>query len=185
VSTELGRDRVPGLKNDVAEMYDYQGYLHSQKPFIGQRIVLMAQKTAVSAGAIILREIDGELKVALAQHQRGEKIWVLPKGRVEQGETLEQAALREVREETGLANVQLIKPLGTVVRRGQKNNEKALKVIHYYLAYAPQSNRFELPTDESFTEVGWFLPEQVMDVLIYEEERDFLREHLESLLKFS
>jgi ADP-ribose pyrophosphatase YjhB (NUDIX family) len=143
----------------------------------------MAQKTAVSAGAIVLREIDGELKVALAQRLRSEKVWVLPKGHVEQGETLEQAALREIHEETGLAKVQLIKPLGTVTRKGQKNSEKVLKVIHYYLAYAPQHCGFEFPTDQSFAEVGWFLPEQVMDVLIYEEERDFLREHLESLLK--
>ncbi|HTK09422.1 MAG TPA: NUDIX domain-containing protein [Ktedonobacteraceae bacterium] len=143
----------------------------------------MVQKTAVSAGAIILREIDGELKVALAQRLRGEKVWVLPKGHVEPGETLEQAALREVHEETGLAKVQLIKRLGTVVRRGQKNNEKILKTIHYYLAYAHQDNHFEFPTDQGFTEVGWFLPEQVIDVLLYEEERSFLREHLESLLK--
>ena len=143
----------------------------------------MAQKTAVSAGAIILREIDGELKVALAQRQRGEKVWVLPKGHVEQGETLEEAALREIHEETGLEKVQLIKPLGIVVRKGQKNGEKILKTIHYYLAYANQSSYVEAPTDRAFTEVGWFLPAQVIEVLPYEEERLFFRDHLDLLLK--
>jgi hypothetical protein len=43
----------------------------------------MAQRTAVSAGAIILREMAGELKIALAQHQNSSKTWVLPKGHVE------------------------------------------------------------------------------------------------------
>ena len=145
--------------------------------------IAMAQKTAVSAGAIILREIDGELKIALAQRQREEKIWVLPKGHVEQGETLEEAALREIYEETGLASVQLIKLLGIVVRKGQKNGEKILKNIHYYLAYANQSTGIETPTDPGFSEVGWFLPEQVIEVLPYEEERTFFRSHLEILLK--
>jgi ADP-ribose pyrophosphatase YjhB (NUDIX family) len=147
-------------------------------------MVSMTQKTAVSAGAIILREIDGELKIALAQRLRNEKVWVLPKGTVEQGETLEEAALREVHEETGLATVQLIKFLGTVVRKSQKNSEKIGKTIHYFLAYANQSGHHrELPTDQGFAEVGWFLPEQVLAVLINEEERSFLRDHLEPLLK--
>ena len=53
----------------------------------------MVQRTATSAGAIILREVEGKLKVALAHHPRTTKSWVLPKGHVEAGETLEQAAL--------------------------------------------------------------------------------------------
>ncbi len=74
----------------------------------------LVQKTAVSAGAIILCEIGGTLKIALAQHQRSTKTWVLPKGHIEPGESLEQAALREIHEEAGLANVQVIELLGTV-----------------------------------------------------------------------
>ena len=58
-------------------------------------------RTATSAGAIILREVEGKLKIALAQHQRSIKTWVLPKGHVEEGESVEEAALREIFEETG------------------------------------------------------------------------------------
>ena len=88
----------------------------------------MVVNTATSAGAIILREIEGELKIALAHHQRTDKSWVLPKGHVEEGETIEEAALREIHEETGLDNVQLIKHLGTILREiGQKQRRFGTK----------------------------------------------------------
>jgi 8-oxo-dGTP pyrophosphatase MutT (NUDIX family) len=96
----------------------------------------MAQRTAVSAGAIILREIEGELKLALAHHKNSAKEWVLPKGHVDPGESLEQAALREIHEETGMARVQLIKHLGTIMRQSIKSNgDLEHKTIHYFLAY--------------------------------------------------
>ena len=84
----------------------------------------MVVSTATSAGAIILREVEGELKIALAQHQRTDKTWVLPKGHVEAGETIEEAALREIQEETGLDNVQLIKHLGTFMRESIREQRR-------------------------------------------------------------
>src|SRR5712692_7076361 len=121
----------------------------------------MALKTATSAGAIILREVDGELKIALAQHQRAIKTWVIPKGHVEPGETIEQAALREIHEEAGLSNIQLIKLLGTILRESIKSNGDVMqKTIYYYLAYAPVHEKVQAPTDALFTEVGWFSPRQ-------------------------
>lgn len=81
----------------------------------------MLPKTATSAGAIILRAIDGELKIALAHRRRETKSWVLPKGHVEPGETLQQAALREIYEETGLTRVQLLTYLGKIEREVLKN----------------------------------------------------------------
>src|SRR5579872_3816505 len=101
----------------------------------------MTTRIATSAGAIILREIDGQLKIALAQHARATRSWVLPKGHVEKGETIEQAALREIYEETGLDNVQLIKHLGTIPRESLKSNgDVEQKTIHLYLAYAPNNS---------------------------------------------
>src|SRR5258708_12369494 len=94
----------------------------------------MPKRTAVSAGAIILREIEGELKLALAHHKNSAKEWVLPKGHVDPGESLEQAALREIHEETGLARVQLIKHLVTSMRHSIKTTaDLEHKPIHSFL----------------------------------------------------
>lgn len=139
----------------------------------------MAQRTATSAGAIILREVEGDLKVALAHHPRATKAWVLPKGHVEEGETIEQAALREIYEETGLVDVRLIKHLGTIVRESQKSNgDVEQKTIHFYLAYAPEKSQSHIPPDDRFVDPGWFSPVEALQLLPYEGEQTFLREHL-------
>ena len=144
----------------------------------------MVVSIATSAGAIILREIEGELKIALAQHQRTDKTWVLPKGHVEDGETIEEAALREIYEEAGLDNVQLIRHLGTILRTSVKiNGDVVHKTIHFFLAYALSNNQSPTPSDLSFTEVGWFRPGDAIELLPYEEEQVFLREHLSPLFK--
>lgn len=143
----------------------------------------MALRAEVSAGGIILREIDGELKVALAENKRTERRWVLPKGHVEPGETLEQTALREILEESGLDNVQLIKYLGCVLRTTVKENGNVVnKTIHYYLAYALNNREALTPTDERFIGVTWFSPEQAVAMIPHEAEQAFFREHLAHLL---
>ncbi len=144
----------------------------------------MAVQTAVSAGAYILREIDGKLKVALAQHRRNEKVWSIPKGHVEPGETIEQAALREIAEEAGLFSVTLISYLGSILRESVKENGDILqKTIHYYLAYASDDHQQpSQPTDDKFTSVGWFPAQRAIQLLPYESDRAFFREHLPLLL---
>lgn len=142
----------------------------------------MAQKMAISAGAVILREVEGQLKIALAHRTRTNKAWVLPKGHVEKGESLEQAALREIYEETGLKNVQLIKYLGSIPRESIKSNgDVEQKTIHYYLAYALREKEPQPPSDKGFIEPGWFCPEEAIKLLPYENDRAFLREHLHAL----
>jgi 8-oxo-dGTP pyrophosphatase MutT (NUDIX family) len=141
----------------------------------------MLPKTAISAGAIILHTIDGQIKIALAHRLRDTKMWVLPKGHVEPGETLQQTAIREVREETGLSRVQLLTYLGKIERAIDKNGGTLQKTIHYYLAYAFPTNPPERPDEAGFTEPGWFAPSEMLSLLPYEQERSFLKERLAEL----
>lgn len=146
----------------------------------------MTLKAPVSAGAFILREIDGQLKIALARRKRSTKTWVLPKGHVEGGESLEQAALREIYEEAGLARVQLLTYLGSMVRAVSQEGEplpEPHKIVHYYLAYALPTGQPELPTEEGYELADWFEPAQALELLPYEQEKAFMREHLGRLLE--
>ena len=148
----------------------------------------MPDTTAVSAGAIILREIDGQLKIAFAQRDttsKPDKPWVIPKGHVEykRGETIEEAVHREVFEETGLTSVQLIKYLGSVQRPSSRNNTKVTKTIHYYLAYCPGSIESKTPSDNRFVGVGWFPPQQALALIPHDVERAFFKEQLSNLFK--
>lgn len=141
----------------------------------------MLPKTATSAGAIVLRVIEGQIKMALAHRLRATRTWVLPKGHVEPGETLQQAAIREIREEAGLARVQLLTYLGKIERATVKEGNALAKTIHYYLAYALPTEQPELPTDAGFAAAGWFSPSEALILLPYEQESAFVKQHLSEL----
>jgi len=143
----------------------------------------MLPKTTISAGAIMLHTIDGQIKIALAHRLRDTKAWVLPKGHVESGETLQQAAIREIREETGISRIQLLTYLGKLERAIAKDGGMLQKTIHYYLAYAFPTNPPERPEEEGFSEPGWFAPGEILPLLPYEQERIFLKEHLAELFR--
>lgn len=82
-----------------------------------------------SAGGVIAKNLDGKVCVLLLG--TSENKYFLPKGHVEGSETLEEAALREVWEESGLKKVKIIMHLGSNTR--VTDDKKELKTIHYFL----------------------------------------------------
>ena len=88
----------------------------------------------ISAGGVVYRETNGKLEVQMIQDRYG-KI-TLPKGKMEAGETIEQTALREISEETGIEG-RIIKPLEVVKYQYTLPGTGLVdKEVHYFLVEA-------------------------------------------------
>jgi len=113
----------------------------------------MEVRNTRSAGGVVLGDSG---TIAMVRHTDSEA-WLFPKGTIEEGESDEQAARREIQEETGLANLELIDDLGSYTRHPINADGSAdvseLKEIHMYL-FAAEPHAALAPTLE-IEEARW------------------------------
>jgi len=81
--------------------------------------------------------------------------WDLPKGKIDEGEDTKSAALREVREETGLRDLSLIKPLLTTYHTYNESGHHILKPSHWFLMRTTQTEGWTPQTEEDIFEIKW------------------------------
>jgi 8-oxo-dGTP pyrophosphatase MutT (NUDIX family) len=101
----------------------------------------MKSRYYAAAGGIVVR--GGEV-LLLYKHRQGE--YVLPKGHIEEGESLEQTALRETREETGYAHARLLTNLGTLQAQYAYKGRWTVRDETYFLMQLLDEARVE-PAD--------------------------------------
>src|SRR5438046_8343836 len=108
-----------------------------------------------SAGGLVVAD-DGvnEPRAALIGRtdRRGRLLWSLPKGHIEEGETPEQTAVREVAEETGISST-VVRPLGTIDYWFVADNRRIHKTVHHFLLQATAGELSD--ADIEVTEVAW------------------------------
>ena len=117
-----------------------------------------------AAGGLVVRRHDGALELAVV-HRPAHQDWSFPKGKLEEGETFESAALREVEEETGLA-CRLLRFIGHTEYVDRKGRPKAVA----YWVMAAQSGSFA-PNGE-VDEMRWVTPEVASRLLSYPRDRE-------------
>jgi 8-oxo-dGTP pyrophosphatase MutT (NUDIX family) len=121
-----------------------------------------------ASGGVVWRRGDRGIEVALVHRPRYDD-WSFPKGKLDPGETWEDAALREVEEEIGL-RCRLGHELPSTSYRDPKGRAK---VVRYWLM-EPLDGEF-VPSRE-VDEVRWLLPGDADRLLSYEHDRELLRE---------
>lgn len=125
--------------------------------------------------------VQNEKKQILLIFRRGK--WDLPKGKLDKGESLEECAVREVEEETGLNDVKLNKPLLITYHTYHEGSKFVLKESHWYTMNVKGTQLLVPQTDEGIVEIKWvsvkeataFFPEcfpSVIDVLKEYIKRD-------------
>ena len=117
---------------------------------VGENAVALALnetfKMAPAAGGIVVA--DGKF-VSIVRHG----IPDLPKGHIEQGETPEVAALREVEEETGIANIEIVKDLPSTWHCYLEHEEWKLKRTYWYLMESEEAIQPKPQTEEGISEI--------------------------------
>jgi 8-oxo-dGTP pyrophosphatase MutT (NUDIX family) len=130
---------------------------------------------ATSAGGIVVRRgSDGfELVLGRRTRERNGVTWTLPKGQPIEGETLEQTALREVAEETGLA-VRIIRPVGRIEYFFVQTGTRFHKTVHFFLMEPTGGDL--AAHDLEFEEVRWFGVPEAEALMSYPTERQILEQ---------
>ena len=121
-----------------------------------------------SAGGVVVRFLEGRAHVLLIRDPYGR--WGLPKGHLEAGEGSEEAALREVEEETGLDDLELGADLGEIDWRFRARRMLIHKFCRFYLMRSTLSvARPELA--EGITECRWLPADEALTTISYENAR--------------
>ncbi len=132
-------------------------------------------KYARSAGGVVFRRTDGAVEILLLKHDSGK--WMLPKGTIEAGETPEEVARREVREETGLSQVRVVADLGEERYSFFWRSEDAYydKTVRYFLLEFLGGEEAAPQGEEGFVAAEWVSLTEAAQRIKYKETREIVR----------
>jgi 8-oxo-dGTP pyrophosphatase MutT (NUDIX family) len=139
---------------------------HRSQPFRIDRPAV----AELAAGAVVVEPKEQRF---LLLHEPDEERWCFPKGHVDPGETLLEAARREVTEECGLTDLDIREELGEVAYRFYQpaRDRNVFKTAVYFLAYTVQT---QTTLESTFDEARWELARDAMNRLKFDTDRRML-----------
>lgn len=129
-----------------------------------------------SAGGVVIDQ--GRVLLIRTHTRRGQSVWTFPKGRIHRGEPFWNAALREIREETGYL-CRLKSTLKATKYNFWNNSTQIRKTVHWFLV--EPIRQAGLPNPREVKEIGWFPLGEAREKLAYKSDR-FLLQSAEQLL---
>lgn len=135
----------------------------------------------VSAGGVVFKKLKTSTKICLIARRSMKKlIWCLPKGHVEPDETLEETALREVREETGFLG-SVCSSLGRIAYQffDFPSKKRIFKQVHFFLIEYKSGEMAD--HDDEVEMVRWFSVGEALTKIKYPSESDILKKGIKKI----
>lgn len=139
----------------------FKQYFNRAKPSI-QEIV----REPTAGGIVFRRNEKGEVELLLIQDAKDR--WTIPKGHIEEGETAQQTAKREIGEEAGLKNVEVLGWLGKIHFRYRRIDKLVLMTTQIYLVRALGDTN-AIQKEDWMNDIKWFKFHDALDEIEYED----------------
>jgi 8-oxo-dGTP pyrophosphatase MutT (NUDIX family) len=140
-------------------------------------------KLQVSAGGVAFRKRAGRIEVAIIS-VGDDRRWQLPKGLVDEGESTEEAAIREVREEAGI-ETELVDLIGKIEYwyYSTESGERVRyhKLVYFYLLHYKSGDICD--HDREVNEARWVEIDRAIEMLAFDSERKLVERAKEMILK--
>ena len=137
----------------------------------------MPVERAVSAGGVVLREGAAGAEVVICGRD-ADDVWGLPKGTLDEGESLQEAAVREVSEETGL-KVEIVKKIGVVEYWFSADGVRYHKWVHHYLMRSTGGRTAD--HDAEHDRVAWMPVDKAIGRLTFDNDKNMVRQAMSKL----
>ena len=136
---------------------------------INQAKVSRSPKSCIAAGGVVLNSDAGTI---LLIKRNG--VWDLPKGKLEEGESIPVCAVREVEEETGMTGLKIISSLCETYHEYKEEGKLIGKTTYWYLMNAENLQKQVLSpqTEEGITDLNWREIDRSSELLGYENLKD-------------
>jgi mutator protein MutT len=136
-----------------------------KKIYFGEKSVMQSLDAAKIANDIFIQAAGGivtnEEGAILIMFRRGK--WDLPKGKIDEGETPEQCAVREVAEETGLQAISLLSPITQTYHVYEEKGKQVLKETFWYRMKVEGIQTLSPQTEEDIESLRWIQPAEWVD----------------------
>ena len=134
----------------------------------------------IAAGGVVIREDSGVLRVLLIEDSYGH--WTWPKGHAEHGDPPAETAAREIAEETGQKELEILEELGKQEYDFTWGEKSIHKKVHIFLVRALGTDRLTPQTSE-ILRAEWFSPEAAAATIEYTGSKELLMKGIDAYIR--